>query len=87
LIEWKNIKRSVFREDKMMNESYFQSVIADRQRDVAKIVKDGQDSNQLSDAGSNQDDSHGKAETISTWSVLLIGKRLMSVLLSRISTA
>ena len=70
-----------------MNESYFQSVIADRQRDVANIVKGGQDSNQLRDSGSNQDDSHGQVKTKLSWSVLLIGKRLMSVLLSRKSTA
>ena len=70
-----------------MNESYFQSVIEDRQREVSKIKSEGQISRHIQDSEPNQDNPRTQFDDISKWTVLIAGKRLMSVLLSRISPA
>jgi len=55
-----------------MNESYFQSVIEDRHREVSNVVKDNQTPSHLKDVVSNKPQS----KSISNLPVLLIGKQL-----------
>jgi len=58
-----------------MNESYFQSVIEDRQREVSNVVKENQPHSHLQDSASKKPQS----KSILNLSVLLIGKRLEGI--------
>jgi hypothetical protein len=69
-----------------MNESYFQSVIADRNKEVSKVVKDNQIYNNLKDFASSENSSPSVKNDLSL-SISMIGKRFIDLLLSRIRTA
>ena len=62
-----------------MHESYFQSVIEDRQREVSNVVKDNQPHSHLQDSASNKPGSPAQSKSILNLSVLLIGKRLEGI--------
>jgi hypothetical protein len=64
-----------------------QSVIEDRKRVVSKIVSENQIFRQIKDSEPNQDNPKTQFDDISNWTVLIAGKKLMSVLMSRISPA
>ncbi len=62
-----------------MNESYFQSVIADRKQEVLKLVEDNQTYSHLRDSAASQQESAEQGKNIVSLWVLTAAKWLKGV--------